>query len=87
MVGYAMTAIGALVAGHALTWAQAAYGITAVQGYRFIFLQYAASGAVLLLMFLLLTNKVWAVNGCWKRLGVKRVVRRAMPVKSQNTHP
>ncbi|PNW79800.1 hypothetical protein CHLRE_08g367150v5 [Chlamydomonas reinhardtii] len=58
LVGYAMTAIGALVAGHALTWAQAAYGITAVQGYRFIFLQYAASGAVLLLMFLLLTNKV-----------------------------
>ncbi|KAG2445495.1 hypothetical protein HXX76_000111 [Chlamydomonas incerta] len=58
LVGYAMTAIGALAAGHALTWAQAAYGITAVQGYRYVFLQYAASGAVLLLMFLLLTNKV-----------------------------
>ncbi|KAG2431941.1 hypothetical protein HYH02_013159 [Chlamydomonas schloesseri] len=58
LVGYAMTALGALAAGHVLTWAQAAYGITAVQGYRYVFLQYAASGAVLLLMFLLLTNKV-----------------------------
>ncbi|GLC44046.1 hypothetical protein PLESTF_001676400 [Pleodorina starrii] len=58
LVGYLMTALGALGAGQALTWAQRVYDISELQGYRAVFLQYGISGGVLLLLFALLTEQV-----------------------------
>ncbi|KAG2482866.1 hypothetical protein HYH03_018211 [Edaphochlamys debaryana] len=58
LVGYSATALGSLGVGHALVWARQAYGISDLDGYRAVFVQYAGCGLVLLGLFLLLTDRV-----------------------------
>ncbi|EFJ50190.1 hypothetical protein VOLCADRAFT_89065 [Volvox carteri f. nagariensis] len=57
LVGYSATALGALAAGGALTWAQRVYGISELEGYRAVFLQYGIIGGMLLVLFMLLTEQ------------------------------
>ncbi|GIL58127.1 hypothetical protein Vafri_12982, partial [Volvox africanus] len=58
LVGYSMAAAGALAAGGALTWAQRRYGISELDGFRVVFLQYGVSGGVLLGLFAMMSEQV-----------------------------
>jgi hypothetical protein len=58
LVGYGATAFGALASGHALSWVASAYGYSDLQGYRAVFVAYAACGGLLAGLFALLSPKV-----------------------------
>jgi hypothetical protein len=58
--GYACTAVGALVAGHAIARLHNSAGYTLLEAYRTVFLQYGCSAVLLMLLFAMLGREAEA---------------------------